>query len=161
MGGLLWLTEKISRTFNWIALCALTFIMLLTVSDVVLRYFGHPIIGTFEIVGFCGAIVIGFALPLTSWHRGHIFVDFLTLKVSKKIKKTMDVSTRVLCIALFAVVGWNLFIYSSKLYRSGEVSLTIQIPFYPFSYGLGVACFLQCFVLIADIVKIFRGTYDE
>jgi TRAP-type C4-dicarboxylate transport system permease small subunit len=150
-----------SRTFNWIALCALTFIMLLTVSDVVLRYFGHPIIGTFEIVGFCGAIIIGFALPLTSWHRGHIFVDFLTLKISKKAKKVLDLSTRVSCIALFFIVGWNLFIYSQKLYRSGEVSLTIQIPFYPFSYGLGVACFLQCFVLIADIVKIFRGTYDE
>jgi TRAP-type C4-dicarboxylate transport system permease small subunit len=161
MGGLLWLTEKISRTFNWIALCALTFIMLLTVSDVFLRYFGHPIVGTFEIVGFCGALIIGFSLPLTSWHRGHIFVDFLTLKVSKKFKKVLDLSTRVLCIALFFIVGWNLFIYSQKLYQSGEVSLTIQIPFYPFSYGLGVACFLQCFVLIADIVKIFRGTYDE
>ena len=161
MGGLLWLTEKISRTFNWIALCALTFIMLLTVSDVVLRYFGRPIVGTFEIVGFCGALIIGFALPLTSWHRGHIFVDFLTLKVSKKIKKTMDISTRVLCITLFFIVGWNLFIFSQKLYRSGEVSLTIQIPFYPFSYGLGVACFLQCLVLITDIVKIYKGTYDE
>ncbi|MBI5585291.1 MAG: TRAP transporter small permease [Deltaproteobacteria bacterium] len=161
MGGLLWLTEKMSRTFNWIALCALTFIMLLTVSDVVLRYFGHPIVGTFEIVGFCGALIIGFALPLTSWHRGHIFVDFLTVKMSKKIKKTMDISTRILCITLFIIVGWNLFIYSQKLYRSGEVSLTIQIPFYPFSYGLGVACFLQCLVLIADVVKIFRGTYDE
>lgn len=161
MGGLLWLTEKISRTFNWVALCALTFIMLLTVSDVVLRYFGRPIIGTFEIVGFCGALIIGFALPLTSWHRGHIFVDFLTLKISKKSKKVLDISTRVLCITLFFIVGWNLFIYSQKLYQSGEVSLTIQIPFYPFSYGLGVACFLQSFVLIADIVKIFKGTYDE
>lgn len=161
MGGLLWLTEKFSRVMNAIALCALTFIMLLTVSDVVLRYFGHPIIGTFEIVGFCGAVVIGFALPLTTWQRGHIFVDFLTMKMPKKAKKVMDLSTRTLCIALFSVVGWNLFIYSNKLYQSGEVSLTIQIPFYPFSYGLGVACFLQCFVLVGDIVKIFGGTYDE
>lgn len=161
MGGLLWLTEKISKTFNWVALIALTFIMLLTVSDVTLRYFGHPIVGTFEIVGFCGAIIIGFALPLTSWHRGHIFVDFLTSKMSKGSKKVMDVSTRILSIVLFFIVGWNLFIYSYKLYQSGEVSLTIQIPFYPFSYGLGVACFLQGVVLITDIVKIFRGTYDE
>ncbi len=35
MGGILWLTEKLSRVMNGIALCALTFIMLLTVSDVV------------------------------------------------------------------------------------------------------------------------------
>lgn len=160
MGGLLWLTEKVSRGMNWIALCALTFIMLLTVSDVVLRYFGHPIIGTFEVVGFCGAIIIGFSLPLTTWDRGHIFVDFLTQKMSKNAKKWMDLSTRILCIALFFIVGWNLFIYSAKLMQSGEVSLTIQIPFYPFSYGVGVCCFLQCFVLVGDIVKIFGGTYE-
>lgn len=160
MGGLLWLTEKVSRVMNWIALCALTFIMLLTVSDVVLRYFGLPIIGTFEVVGFCGAIIIGFSLPLTTWERGHIFVDFLTQKMSKDAKKWMDLSTRTLCIALFFVVGWNLFIYSAKLMHSGEVSLTIQIPFYPFSYGVGVCCFLQCFVLVGDIVKIFGGTYE-
>jgi TRAP-type C4-dicarboxylate transport system permease small subunit len=161
MGGLLWVTEKLSRAFNWIALCALTFIMLLTVSDVVLRYFGRPIVGTFEIVGFCGALIIGFSLPLTSWDRGHIFVDFLTSKMSKGRKKMLDLTTRTACIALFAVIGYNLFIYSKKLYQSGEVSLTIQIPFYPFSYGLGVACFLQCLVLITDIVNIYKGTYDE
>jgi TRAP-type C4-dicarboxylate transport system permease small subunit len=81
--------------------------------------------------------------------------------MSKSSKKVMDIATRILSIVLFFIVGWNLFIYSQKLYRSGEVSLTIQIPFYPFSYGLGVACFLQGLVLITDIVKISRGTYDE
>jgi len=160
MGGLLWVTEKLSRVLNGIALCALTFIMLLTVSDVVGRFFGHPIVGTFEVVGFCGAVVIGFALPLTTWQRGHIFVDFVTQKMPKSAKKWLDLSTRVLCIVLFAVVGWNLFIYSAKLMHSGEVSLTIQIPFYPFSYGVGVCCFLQCFVLVGDIVKIHGGTYE-
>ena len=160
MGGLLWLTEKLSRVMNGIALCALTFIMLLTVSDVVLRFFRRPIVGTFEVVGFCGAIVIGFALPLTTWQRGHIFVDILTQKMSKGAKKWLDLSTRVLCIALFAVIGWNLFSYSHKLMTSGEVSLTIQLPFYPFAYGVGVCCFLQCFVLVGDIVKIFGGTYE-
>ena len=160
MSGVLWFTEKLSRVMNWIALCALTFIMLLTVSDVVLRFFGHPIIGTFEVVGFCGAVVIAFALPLTTWERGHIFVDFVTVKLTKGSKKVLDLSTRVICIALFAVIGWNLFIYSYKLYASGEVSLTIQLPFYPFSYGVGVCCFLQCFVLVGDIVKIFGGSYE-
>jgi TRAP-type C4-dicarboxylate transport system permease small subunit len=160
MGGVLWLTEKLSRLLNWIALSALTFIMLLTVADVVLRYFGRPIVGTFEVVGFCGAVIIAFSLPLTTWERGHIFVDFLTVKMSKGAKKWLDLSTRLLCIALFAVIGWNLFIYSHKLMSSGEVSLTIQLPFYPFSYGVGVCCFLQCFVLVGDIVKIFGGTYE-
>jgi len=160
MGGLMWLTEKVSKILNGLALCALTFIMLLTVSDVVLRFFGRPIVGTFEVVGFFGSIVIAFALPLTSWQRGHIFVDFLTQKLPGSGKKMLDLVTRVASIVLFAIIGWNLFIYSNKLYMSGEVSLTIQLPFYPFSYGVGVCCFLQCFVLVGDIVKIIGGTYE-
>jgi TRAP-type C4-dicarboxylate transport system permease small subunit len=160
MGGVLCFTEKLSRVINWIALGALTFIMLLTVSDVVLRFFGHPIVGTFEVVGFCGAIIIAFALPMTTLERGHIFVDFMTQKMPKSVKKVMDLATRVLSIVLFAVIGWNLFIYSNKLMASGEVSLTIQLPFYPFSYGVGVCCFLQCLALICDIPKILGGTYE-
>jgi TRAP-type C4-dicarboxylate transport system permease small subunit len=156
----MWLTEKVSKILNGLALCALTFIMLLTVSDVVLRFFGRPIVGTFEVVGFFGSIVIAFALPLTSWQRGHIFVDFLTQKLPGSGKKMLDLVTRVASIVLFAIIGWNLFIYSNKLYMSGEVSLTIQLPFYPFSYGVGVCCFLQCFVLVGDIVKIIGGTYE-
>jgi len=160
MGGVLWFTEKLSRVMNWIALCALTFIMLLTVSDVVLRFFGRPIVGTFEVVGLFGAVIISFALPKTTLERGHIFVDFMTQKMSKGSKKVMDLATRVLSIVLFAVIGWNLFIYSHKLMVSGEVSLTIQLPFYPFSYGVGVCCFLQCLALICDIPKILGGTYE-
>lgn len=160
MGGLLWVVEKFSKVMNVIAACSLTFIMLLTVADVVLRYFGHPIIGTFEIVGLGGAVVIGFGMPLTSWLRGHIFVDFFTQMMPKGMQNAFNFCTRLVCIVLFVLIGWNLFLYATDLYRSGEVSLTRQIPFYPIAYGLGVCCFLQCLVLVTDIVKIFGGQYE-
>ncbi len=49
--------------------------MLLTVADVVLRLLGRPIVGTYELVALGGAVAIGLSLPLTSWVRGHIYVD--------------------------------------------------------------------------------------
>lgn len=55
--------EKLSKIMNVIAGTALTLIMLLTVADVALRYLGMPIVGTFEIVGLGGAIVVGFGIP--------------------------------------------------------------------------------------------------
>lgn len=160
MGGLLWIVEKLSKVMNAIAACSLTFIMLLTVADVALRYFGHPIVGTFEIVGFGGAVAIGFGMPLTSWLRGHIFVDFFVQKFPRVPQAVVNITTRLVCIGLFVLIGWNLFLYAADLYKSGEVSLTRQIPFYPIAYGLGVCCFLQCLVLVTDIVKIFGGQYE-
>jgi TRAP-type C4-dicarboxylate transport system permease small subunit len=143
-----------------VAAIALTFIMLLTVSDVVLRLFGHPIVGTFELVGLGGAVVIGFGIPITSWNRGHIFVDFMINWCPPKIRDGFNVVTRLVSTALFILVGWNLFILGNDLLKSGEVTLTRQLPFYPVAYGLGICCFIQCLVLICDLAKISGGKYE-
>jgi hypothetical protein len=46
------------------------------------------------------------------------------------------------------------------MYRSGEVSLTLQLPFYPVAYGIAFAMFVQCLVLVCDIIKIAKGEYE-
>lgn len=160
MGGLLNIVLRLSNWMHAIAAAALTFIMLLTVSDVVLRFFGRPIVGTFELVGLGGAVIIGFGIPITSWNRGHIFVDFLINMFPKGIRNSFNVVTRLVSVCLFIVIGWNLFLQGNDMVRSGEVSTTLLLPFYPVAYGLGVCCFLQCLVLICDVVKIHGGKYE-
>jgi TRAP-type C4-dicarboxylate transport system permease small subunit len=160
MGGFQNVVLRLSNWMHVVAGIALTFIMLLTVSDVVLRLFGHPIVGTFELVGLGGAVVIGFGIPITSWNRGHIFVDFMINWCSPKIRDGFNVVTRLVSIGLFILVGWNLFILGNDLLKSGEVTLTRQLPFYPVAYGLGICCFIQCLVLICDLAKISGGKYE-
>jgi TRAP-type C4-dicarboxylate transport system permease small subunit len=151
---------RLSRLINVIAGIAITFIMFLTVLDVILRFFRRPIVGTYELVAFSGAVVIGFAIPLTSWMRGHIYVDFFTAKLSKTAQCIFNVTTRCMGIGLFFLIGWNLIKVGMDLQQSGEVSLTLQLPFYPVAYGVAVSCFIQCLVLLADMAKIFRGDYE-
>lgn len=160
MKGFLDQVFKFARFLNIIAGITLTFMMLLTVSDVILRFMRRPIVGTYELVAFSGAVVIGFALPYTSWLRGHIFVDFLISRFSKIIRNIFNIFTRLLAICLFLLIGWNLFLYGRDLYRSGEVSLTLQMPFYPVAYGVGVCCFIQSLVLFCDILKVIGGKYE-
>jgi TRAP-type C4-dicarboxylate transport system permease small subunit len=160
MGGFQNVVLRLSNWMHVVAGIALTFIMLLTVSDVVLRLFGHPIVGTFELVGLGGAVVIGFGIPITSWNRGHIFVDFMINWFSPKVRDGFNVVTRLVSIGLFILVGWNLFVLGNDLLKSGEVTLTRQLPFYPVAYGLGICCFIQCLVLICDLAKISGGKYE-
>jgi TRAP-type C4-dicarboxylate transport system permease small subunit len=160
MGGIQSFVLRLSSWMHVVAGIALTFIMLLTVADVVLRLFGHPIVGTFELVGLGGAVVIGFGIPITSWNRGHIFVDFLINMMPNAIKNGFNIATRLVSIGLFILVGWNLFVLGNDLLKSGEVTLTRQLPFYPVAYGLGVCCFIQCLVLICDLIKIGGGQYE-
>ena len=152
--------HKLSKILNSISSIALVSIMVLTVADVVLRIFKRPITGTYEIVGLLGAIVIGFGIPITSWIRGHIYVDFLTQKLPQERRNIVNIFTRLLGIGLFFVAGWNLIIVGMDLYHTGEVTLTRQLPFYPVAYGLALSCFVQCFVLICDILKIVGEEYE-
>lgn len=148
--------KGISGVMNAIAALALSFVMLLTAIDVVLRIFGIPIVGTYELVGFMGGVIVGFAIPMTSWDRAHIYVDLAIRRLSRGKRETIIVSTRMMAIAFFAIAGINLFRQGYYLRRTGEVSPTLQLPFYPVVFGIGLACVVECLVLAADIVKSLR-----
>ena len=109
MKGFLSGVEKISKFLNIIAGISLTFLMLLTIADVILRQFRMPVVGTYELVAFAGAVVIGFSMPLTSFVRQHIFVDFFILKFSQEVRNIFNIITRGLVIALFLLIGFNIF----------------------------------------------------
>jgi TRAP-type C4-dicarboxylate transport system permease small subunit len=150
----------ISKVLNGIAGVALTFMMLLTVADVFLRAGGHPIIGTYEIAALSLGLVVGFGIPQGSLDRGHVYMEFLLSRFSKRGKNVMHTFTRVLCLILFAFIGYNLFIVGAGFQASGEVSPTIKLPFYPVAYGVAVCCFLECMVFLFDILRIWRGQYE-
>lgn len=156
---ILTIVHTVSKLENSISGIALIFIMVLTSADVVLRLFKIPITGTYEIVSLLGAIVIGFAIPITSWIRGHIFVDFIIQRFPQRRRDLVNIFTRLLGIGLFFIAGWNLILVGIDLNSTGQVSLTLQLPFYPIAYGLAISCFIQCLVLICDIIKIIEGEY--
>jgi TRAP-type C4-dicarboxylate transport system permease small subunit len=149
-----------ANALSAIAGAALAFLMLLTVADVVLRIFGHPIVGTYELVAVSGAVAIGLALPITSWVRGHIYVDSFVARLPRVPRMAVSIATRVLVLGLFFLVGWNLFKYAGSLRRAGEVTPTVHVPFYPIVIAVGVSCLIECVVMIADIMKVL-GARDE
>jgi TRAP-type C4-dicarboxylate transport system permease small subunit len=148
------------RGLSAIAGIALAAIMLLTVADVLLRIFGRPIVGTYELVAVGGAVAIGLSLPLTSWVRGHIYVDSFVQKLPRVPRTVLTILTRLLVLGLFAVIGWNLVRYALALRAAGEVTPTLRVPFYPVVIGVAVSCLVECLVMIADIVKVLGGS-DE
>jgi len=155
MGAFIAVFRKMSGWMNGLAGIVLFLMMMLTVVDVVLRVFGTAILGTYELVAVSGAIVVGFAVPQTSWGKGHVCVDFLVENRSAAVKNAIFAITRIMGICLFALLSFYLFRKGIHLYRTGEVSLTLHIPYYPAAYGLAFCFFIECFVLITDIIRIF------
>lgn len=152
--------QRLSKFLSIIAGIGLTIMMLLTVADIIMRTFGHPILGTYEVVSLLLAIVIGFTIPQVSLDRAHIYMEILLDNLPKGGKAVMNTITRLLCIILFVAMGYNLFMTGNEFLASGEVSSTLWIPQYPFAYGLGFCCFIECLVFAVDIMKIWGGGYE-
>ena len=146
-------TSRAADIFNWIAAAAVTGMMLLTCMDIILRLFRHPIPGTYEIVGFLGAVFAAFSLGYTSVNRGHIAVDFLVQKLPPRAQTIVDGINALICAVLFGLLAWQSMHYAADLKSFGEVSMTLQMPVYPFVYGIAAGCWLLVLVLVVRTLK--------
>jgi len=149
---------RVSKVLNNIAAGALTVMILTTVVDVFLRAVGRPVVGAYEIVGLlCGPLVIGFAIPLSTWNKTHVSMDILLPRLARGNRDVVNMMTRIVCILLFAFIGYNMFSLGTEFHSVGEVSHTLRMPFYWVLYGVGVCCFIECFVFICNIITIWKG----
>ncbi|RJR39494.1 MAG: TRAP transporter small permease [Desulfobacteraceae bacterium] len=151
---------NLSRILALVAGAALTIMMFLTVADVIGRAGGYPILGTAELVSLLCVVAVGFAVPLTSFRRRHVYMEFLIEKMSPKARNSINTATRIVIFLLFALAGANLFHMGNEFAASREVSMALCLPFYPFAYAAGVCCFVQAAVCLHEIVKIWGGEYE-
>jgi TRAP-type C4-dicarboxylate transport system permease small subunit len=149
------LTRSIAKYVNWVAATSIMCMMLLTTADVVLRYFRHPISGAYEVVGFLGSIAVGFSLAYTSLHRGHVAVSFIFQRLTKREQALIETCNAIVSLCFFSLLSWQCVTLGKVLMETGEVSLTLEMPFFPFVFGISAGCAVLCLALTADLLKSF------
>jgi TRAP-type C4-dicarboxylate transport system permease small subunit len=149
--------KKFTKYISWVGCMVLVAMMLLTVVDVVLRWMRMGITGTFELMSFGGALVVGFAIAQTSVDGAHVSVDVVTQLLGKRANVVLSVITRVMSIVFFLLLGWGLFLKGNELFASGEVSLTLHVPFYPVAYALALSSVVESAYLFVTLVKTIIG----
>ncbi|MDD9302570.1 MAG: TRAP transporter small permease [Desulfobacter sp.] len=120
--------DRLSLWLQYLGAAALTAMMLLTVADVVGRFFKHPIFGSVELVGFLAVIVMAAALPYTYKMDGHVGVEIVTRLLPKNIRQGLEIITRTLSFILFSVIAWQMFLYAGDIRDTGEVSMNLEFP---------------------------------
>ena len=108
-------TAKVAEVFNWVSAAAVAGMVVLTCMDIILRLFRHPIPGTYEMVGFLGAVFAAFALGYTSVNRGHIAVDFLVQKLPARAQSLVDGINDSICAVFFGFLSHQCLVYAGDL----------------------------------------------
>ena len=125
----------------WVAILSFLLAMIgLTCANIFIRLVWFPIRGTFELMGFCGALVTAFALGYTQLKRGHIAVDVLVDNFSARAKRGVTAVNSFLCAAFMASCAWQVWVKAETLRQTGEVTETLRIAYHPFVYGVAVGC---------------------
>ena len=145
--------DKFSGLLKIIGATALTAMMLLTVVDVIGRFFKHPIFGSVELVGFLATIVVAAALPYTYKVEGHVGVEILVRLLSKKAQIIIDIFTGTLSLFLFYLVTWQMFLYAKDIQETGEVSMNLEFPIYYIVYLLAFGLLVFSVTIIETIFK--------
>ena len=159
---------KIIDTINeWVGrVCSFSVIILAVIvaAEVILRYvFNQPSLCGFEytkyVYGFHFMIVGGYVLL----HNGHVSIDILYSKVSKKAQIIMDiVSYLVFFFPFVSIMLWQGFLFAQKSWLVLERDWTIcESPVYPAKTVIPVAIFLLLLQGVSTIIKklyvLFKG----
>ena len=155
------ISNELARLLYWMAGTAIIVMMVLTCGDVILRFFRRPIPGTYELVCFLGAVAVAFAMAHTTVQKGHVAVSLLVRLFPARIQGLVESITSTFGFIFFALVAWQSVLYGNDLHASGEVSLTLQLPFYPFVYGIGFSAAVVCLVLLTDLFKNLMKVFGK
>jgi TRAP-type C4-dicarboxylate transport system permease small subunit len=149
--------EKANIFFNKILICiagvVLICMMMLACANVFLRSVWLPVRGTFEIMGFLGAITASFALGYTQIRREHIAIDVIISRFSKKTRMLLNGINYVIGSVFFIVMAWQSVVRGMTLSRVNELSETLRMPYFPFMYGVAVGCLAIAAVMLIDTIK--------
>ena len=144
------------------AVFVLVCMMMLTVTDVTLRYvFNRPIMASQEITEYL-MVVVGFlGLAWCGFKGMHIKVDLVVGRLSPRIQSISDTVNNFLVIGLSIYIAVQAFSQSFSARDLGLGSDITGIPVFPFYLVISFAYILLFLVMIPFIIKSVRKALNK
>jgi TRAP-type C4-dicarboxylate transport system permease small subunit len=135
-------------------MCLLIPLMLLTTADVMGRKFlSKTIPGSFELSEYLLAVFILLGAAYTQQVKGHVGVDFITARLSPRVRTICQILTTFLSLFIIAILIWHGWLEGI---RERTVSDMLRVPQYPFRLLVAIGGFLLWLELAIDLVGSIR-----
>jgi len=139
----------------------LVLLMLLSGGNVLLRLLGRPSGASYELSGFCGALVAALALAETQRVRQHITVDILSCRFPPGARRALRAANGLAGLALMTLIAAQVINRSALLRRAGEVSETLNLPYAPFMVAAAAGLLLLAGSYLVDLILACAGSADD
>jgi TRAP-type C4-dicarboxylate transport system permease small subunit len=148
---------RLSAWCEWIGVAGVIVMVAVTCVDVLgAKLFLMPVPGSTEIVSLAQVATIVFAIATTQRHKGHISVEMFYAKMRPFIQTLVRAVTACLGLILFSILIYQGIQLGNGFLQAGEVTATVQIPYYPFAYAFSLALVPVVMLLLIDLVDALK-----
>jgi len=145
--------NSLSRIIGHATIFVILAMMVLTVSDVTMRYlFSRPITGTTEITEYM-MICILLAMAWGAVQEKHITVSAVMDRMPKKVQAITDIITFLISLGVFALVTWQSYVAALFALEFNVSSALLGLPDAPFYIVLMAGFGILCLSIIPVLVK--------
>jgi TRAP-type C4-dicarboxylate transport system permease small subunit len=143
-----------------VAIGVVILMMLLTVSDVFMRYaFANPITGTTEITEYMMVCLI-VAMAWAAVEGRHVTVELVMKHLPKRFQAAADSITLLVSLGIYVIIVWHSFLAAKYAMDYNANSALLDIPDFPFygvlTLGFAILCVAIVPLLIKKIVEAVR-----
>lgn len=158
--------KAIARIVSWvcgfIAAVAMVCMILITVSDVFMRYFfNKPINGSFELTEYLMIVVVFMAIPWATMRDAHVRVDLITGKFALRKQAFFYAISCILAIIISFLIAWYTIPEAMYIFNLDQKSDMLNIPKYPFYFMIVVGFFILLFILIAVLMQYIEKAVEK
>jgi len=147
--------HKASQWLKFIAGIALIAMMAVIGAHVLLRFFGKPIQGSYEVIQYFMVILLASGLAYTAAVRGNIAVSIVVRRLPLRVQASFNTITSFIGLIMFTVIAWHIVLYGMDLWRTGIVSSVLRIPYFQFIFLAAFGVITLCLVLLVEFCKSF------
>jgi TRAP-type C4-dicarboxylate transport system permease small subunit len=128
-------------------------IVLLIVANIIYRFFGGVIAGSYELIEVMVAVVAASAFVYATLEHGHVVINVIVNRFPQRMRAIAESITLATGLGLWALVAWANFGLIQEKALSGEKTLLLDIPIFPFRLFWELSLILVCLVLLVHLCK--------
>jgi len=152
--------KKVSTGLNMVGVVITFAVMLMLMTDIVLRnFFNSFILGTYEMTEMAMVALIFCGLAYTQFNKGHVRVEMFVGFLPKIAQYVLDIIILLASTSLCGIIAWSAYGKFRQDIAKNVATSVLKLPYYPFSFlmtvGLTIFTVLLLFETIDEIIKMF------
>ncbi len=131
MGKFETIIRSLSKWCDYIARVALILMAFIVVLNILSRIVWQSIPGTYEIAGYLGAVLLGFAMAHTGALDRYVDIALVVERFPKRTQGIIAGIVGILSFGLFMLAAVYCVKLTVDIWQSNELSPTLRFPYYP------------------------------